>query len=284
LFAVRTPTALVEDLGTEFGVEVFQSGETASHVFQGQVRVKVAGAGGVGRATGDENPESPNPRIPNPEIVLSAGQSARVARGAKEIAAITDGAAETKSFVREIPRRIPIKVFNTGYMVSAGGTDPHWEIVARSDDPSFRPRRAVVARIDPDKFLPNDYSRSQWISTDHILPDETNGVTYTFRTTFDLPDAESCPVELRGRFIVDNHVAAIRLNGRLIEVPEHGYADPFVEFHSFLIKQGFVKGSNVLEIDVFNGFPDSTADTATPLALRVELELFVIRGGKEGEK
>jgi hypothetical protein len=82
LFSIRTPTALVEDLGTEFGVEVLQSGDTASHVFQGQVRLMVAGAGDVGRGTGDENPESPNPRTPNPEIVLSAGQSARVAKGA----------------------------------------------------------------------------------------------------------------------------------------------------------------------------------------------------------
>jgi len=83
LFAVRTPTALVEDLGTEFGVEVSDSGETASHVFQGQVRVKVEGAWGEGRGAGDKNPESPNPRIPNPEVILSAGQSARVAKDAK---------------------------------------------------------------------------------------------------------------------------------------------------------------------------------------------------------
>jgi hypothetical protein len=37
LFAVRTPTAIVTDLGTEFGVEVEKSGVTRSHVFQGKV-------------------------------------------------------------------------------------------------------------------------------------------------------------------------------------------------------------------------------------------------------
>jgi hypothetical protein len=78
LFAVRTPTALVEDLGTEFGVEVSDAGETASHVFAGRVVMRTAGARDGGRGTGEINPESPNPRIPNPEIVLSAGQSARV--------------------------------------------------------------------------------------------------------------------------------------------------------------------------------------------------------------
>jgi hypothetical protein len=74
LFAVRTPTALVEDLGTEFGVEVLAGGDTASHVFQGQVVVKIEGAR-------DENPKS---AIQHPKsLVLSAGQSARVERNAK---------------------------------------------------------------------------------------------------------------------------------------------------------------------------------------------------------
>ena len=46
LFSVRTPTAIVTDLGTEFGVEVGQSGNTTSHVFRGAVRMTmVAGRG-----------------------------------------------------------------------------------------------------------------------------------------------------------------------------------------------------------------------------------------------
>jgi hypothetical protein len=40
LFAVRTPTAVVTDLGTEFGVEVSESGETCSHVFRGSVQLQ----------------------------------------------------------------------------------------------------------------------------------------------------------------------------------------------------------------------------------------------------
>lgn len=39
LFTVRTPTAVVTDLGTEFGVEVSESGVTSSHVFLGKVEV-----------------------------------------------------------------------------------------------------------------------------------------------------------------------------------------------------------------------------------------------------
>ena len=44
LFAIRTPTAVVTDLGTEFGVEVEASGATRSHVFRGSVRLESIGA------------------------------------------------------------------------------------------------------------------------------------------------------------------------------------------------------------------------------------------------
>ena len=42
-FEVRTPTATVTDLGTEFGVEVDKGGHTTSHVFRGSVRVRLIG-------------------------------------------------------------------------------------------------------------------------------------------------------------------------------------------------------------------------------------------------
>ena len=45
LFAVRTPTATITDLGTEFGVEVQNSGCTSAHVFLGVVEVQPAGSG-----------------------------------------------------------------------------------------------------------------------------------------------------------------------------------------------------------------------------------------------
>ena len=40
LFSVRTPTAVVTDLGTEFGVEVNEQGEVAAHVLQGKIEVR----------------------------------------------------------------------------------------------------------------------------------------------------------------------------------------------------------------------------------------------------
>ena len=40
-FSIRTPTAIVTDLGTEFGVEVDRTGATRSYVFRGMVRVQL---------------------------------------------------------------------------------------------------------------------------------------------------------------------------------------------------------------------------------------------------
>lgn len=42
--AIRTPTAIVTDLGTEFGVEVDRRGNTTSHVFRGSVSLQPVGA------------------------------------------------------------------------------------------------------------------------------------------------------------------------------------------------------------------------------------------------
>ena len=43
-FVVRTPTAVVTDLGTEFGVEVTKDGLTTSHVFRGTIEVRAVSA------------------------------------------------------------------------------------------------------------------------------------------------------------------------------------------------------------------------------------------------
>ena len=85
LFAIRTPTAVVTDLGTEFGVEVGQDGSTTSRVFRGSVRVQV-----VGDKRG---------------MVLKASESAKVeksvAGGQPSIARLDSYV--TPEFVREMP-------------------------------------------------------------------------------------------------------------------------------------------------------------------------------------
>ena len=89
LFAVRTPTAIVTDLGTEFGVEVEKSGATRSHVFQGSVEVRSSNSRRL--TTSGE-----------PMEILRAGQSARVARGRNNKVVITREPGQPNHFVRQI--------------------------------------------------------------------------------------------------------------------------------------------------------------------------------------
>ena len=256
-FVVRTPTAVVTDLGTEFGVEVDKSGATRSLVFRGRVELRVAEEG----AAGD--------RV----IPLGENESAQVGSGKGRAVTVTRAAGrETgppQSFVRQMPARAPIEVLNTGLGLREGDPDPHWQIVAVSNDPHFKPRPAVVTVVAPN-CLPNNPDWSQSVSTAGDLPRLPHNVTWTFRTTFELPGLVPGTAALQGHFLVDNHVSAIRLNGRPVQVPEHPF-DDYGMFYNFAADKGFVEGLNTLEIVVFNGRPGTT-DPASPMLLRVELK------------
>ena len=72
LFSVRTPTAVVTDLGTEFGVEVDASGLSRATVFQGKIEMRPAEGGSDSRRT----------------LHLTANQSAEVQKGPDHVATI----------------------------------------------------------------------------------------------------------------------------------------------------------------------------------------------------
>jgi hypothetical protein len=266
LFTVRTPTAKVADLGTEFGVEVDSSGGSVAHVYAGKVELIAVSS------TEAEGAKA---------VRLEKNESARVVVGKDRLAKVVRDAGPPDEFVRQMPRRVRIKLFNTGVHLKDGAQDSHWQWVARSDDPKFKPCPAVVTSGDT-RRMSNERDRSQWISAvggGAFVPD---GVTYTFRTTFDLKGMRPSTAHLHGRFAVDNHVGAIRLNGRSIAVPAHGHRE-FGFFHEFSSNGGFVDGVNVLEIDVENGDPQDNA-TASMMGLLVELEGSVVVGWAEPAK
>lgn len=93
LFTIKTPTAIVTDLGTEFGVEVAKGGTTTSHVFRGSVRFQALSSGGK---TADEGQ------------ILRENQSARAANrqgssNGDKIVTVFVTPVEAADFVREIP-------------------------------------------------------------------------------------------------------------------------------------------------------------------------------------
>jgi hypothetical protein len=236
LFAVRTPTAVITDLGTEFGVEVDASGASQAHVFRGKVEMRAASGNSAA-------------------VPLAANQSGRVAAGKGQPAQVVQLARQAM-FVREMPKLAPIVLFNTGVGLKAGEPDPHWQIVSRSDDPKFKPRAGIVRGMKPDDFfMTDDPSRSQWLSLlagDRNFPED---VVFVFRTEFDLNEMLPSTAVLQGRFVADDRIVAIRLNGRRLSVPVHPEGGPFLDWTSFRVTSGFVKGKNVLEFDVLNANP-----------------------------
>ena len=84
-FVVRTPTATITDLGTEFGVEMRPDGATEVSVFKGRVQVGAQAAGGDGKVQ-----------------VCSEGQAASVAAGA---VIVGPGGRECAAFRQEYRRR-----------------------------------------------------------------------------------------------------------------------------------------------------------------------------------
>jgi hypothetical protein len=257
-FFVRTPTATVTDLGTEFGVEVDKSGASRAHVFQGKVELRVTAQGAAAEV-----------------VSLIENQSARVDVAANHAVRVTGEQAQPREFVRTMPRRERIKLFNTGVNLKIGQPDPHWQVVARSDQPNFSPKQAVVTEAGYSMWLANQSDRSQWISVVGGESTAPDGAVCTFRTTFELNGVRPATAILHGWFAVDNHIRAIRLNGRSNPVPKHGYEE-FGRFHSFSVERGFVEGVNVLEFDVENGVDRRTERLPSPFGLLIELEGSVL--------
>jgi hypothetical protein len=87
-FTVRTPTAVITDLGTEFGVAVDKQGETTSYVFRGSVHVAAVDADGTLEKTGQ---------------VLRQSESAHITRSGGRHVTLLRTPADPSVFVREIP-------------------------------------------------------------------------------------------------------------------------------------------------------------------------------------
>ena len=113
LFTIKTPTAVVTDLGTEFGVEVTKEGTTTSHVFRGSVQVQATSADGS---------------IEGVAQVLRENQSACIRKNDsthknRNRVVVFTSPAIAKGFIREIPRKTPKPIIKTFDLVDvvAGG-------------------------------------------------------------------------------------------------------------------------------------------------------------------
>lgn len=180
----------------------------------------------------------------------------------------------------------PVALNNTGIGLSVGDEDLHWRVVAGPEESFTGPQFAAVC-VPHEAYLPNDPQKSQWISILNWQTAPANS-TYTFQTEFNLEGYDLSTMQLFGRFLADNGVAEVRVNGKSVEVQswvDNIKYQPFrdQQFRFVNVTEGLLEGRNVIEVDVRNGMQrawDKKHKTAVlspilnPMALRVEWYAF----------
>ncbi|TWT75523.1 FecR protein [Posidoniimonas polymericola] len=262
-FVVITQDLRITDLGTRFAVSTSKSGVVEAHVLQGEILA--------------EPMKHRRPR--HSSMLLEKGQAIRVNPFKSSIDLI---AARNEDFVGEIvdfrPLR-PIPMWNTGVGLMPGDTDPHWRLISGSDPHGPYPRDSVVTVGDTRSYKNNKPEVSQWISVaEEGYPGVPPESVHTFETTFELGGYDLDTVYVVGQILVDDAVNELRINGRPVSfkrwVTTWDEFD-FKSFHPIEILEGFVEGTNVISIDVYNSpsNPSTPADF-NPTGLRVEWQAF----------
>jgi hypothetical protein len=246
-FTVSTPTGNIVDLGTEFGVNVISESVVETTVFQGQIQVQ---------GTGDS---SATP------LIVSAGRAAHLGSTGVSLEPV---APDFHEYVRDIHQVMaPFPTHGTGEGLKPGDKDPHWDLMTVANDPVWQPSPAVAC--DLLSFYDRNGPRAEWISIERKLIDIDAGL-YTFKTTFDLSGFNPSSAHLLLNVAADDNIAAIRLNGVALRIPQLTGGQLYRVMHPVEISGGFIAGINLLEIVVHN-------DTFSKMALKAELDGTAVR-------
>lgn len=264
-FTVVTDGMDVVDLGTTFTVSASKQSGVQASVIEGLVRVHPRVADSSGRKG----------------VLVAEGSGYTVdntGRGnaLSEAPALQPNELELEDFS---PYR-PIDLRNTGIGLAEGDEDPHWRLVAGPKESFKSPQFAVVCKPDQ-RYLANEPDNSQWVSMPSWRTAQRNAL-YTFQTEFELDGYDLSTIQLFGRFLADNGVREVRVNGVAVQVESWVDNQSYQEFdHSQFrfvnVTDGLVKGRNVIEIDVYNGIFQEPAEwrgDPNPMALRVEWYAF----------
>ena len=271
-FTVSTRAMDVIDLGTVFTVASSLESGAEARVLSGRVRVNP-------RRAVDQDSQF---------VLVSEGELLSVDyTGGRQLRTLTP--AEKKYFpdFGDLQPYRPIPLQNTGTGLTVGDQDPHWRVVTGPE--GFQgPQDAIVC--DPaahtsrvDHYLPNDPAVSQWISVSRWQRATANSL-YTFQASFELSGYDLATTRVFGRFLADNGISEVRINGVPVEVEswednEFGQIFHQQQFRFINVGEGLVAGTNVVEVDVWNGvFQNSDGSPPrprpNPMALRVEWYAF----------
>lgn len=261
-FTVETPAMDVVDLGTTFVVSASPDDSAEASVIKGQIRVSPRKA--IGSA----------PR----SVLVSAGEALMVESSGRR-KTFESKPADIIDFGVEQPFR-PIGLHNTGYGFAVGDEDPYWRVIKGPEGKFKGPQYAMVCVPDV-RYMANDPGSSQWVSAVNWREAVPNS-KWTFQTTFDLTGFDLATVQLFGRFLADNGIREVRVNGQSVmleswvdNTPGQRFDQP--QFRTVNVSEGLIEGVNTIELDVWNGVMGPVATHGklpNPMALRVEWEGF----------
>ncbi len=261
-FTIVTEGMDVIDLGTTFSVSASKGVAAQTRVIKGQVRVSP-------KTAPIEGPRS---------VLVSAGEACLIDNEGRRSEGLPDtNPAAAVDFSGLRPYK-PLALYNSGLGFGVGDEDPNWRVVAGPGVDPAKARFAVVCEPD-ERYMPNEPGVSQWVSFGDWRTAKSHSV-YTFQTSFDLRGFDLTTIQLFGRFLADNGIREVRVNGSVVDVEswaDNVFGQSFGdhEFRTVNVTDGLVAGENVIEIDVWNGvFQHMPPDTPNPMALRVEWFAF----------
>ncbi|MEM9347375.1 MAG: FecR domain-containing protein [Planctomycetota bacterium] len=252
-FLVRTPHMDVTDLGTRFGIDATLSSETQVHVFEGEVEAVKPDA------AADTQPTR-----------LAAGESARAVADSGVIASIDHDSERFAAVVRT-----KIQLPGTGQGLGEGQPDQNWHVVAI--DGAVLDRHYPVSVSGDAHYslhIPEDPTTSQFITwLPNTEPPVGGSITYSFRTTISVPNsADPATAHLVIRFMADNELVAVRVNGHRLEAHGGAFLEAFDRWDELVVGEHLERGENTIEFDIRNHRPDE--QSASNVGLRVQWELI----------
>ena len=233
-FTVKTRHGDIVDLGTEFGVDLRHNALTTT-VFTGEVTLTPPGG----------QTQS-----------LTANQTAQLkVNGSNRKLVVHDKLANGFGKLHAmLPNTTQLP--GTGQAIAVGQADPNWLITAIDGKALPQPVAATVddpagysASREDLRFMPNG-SASKWITPLTPTRQFEVNASVQYQTTFDASGFDLQTLALDLKFLADQQVVEIALNGRPVAVPTHGAGPAFVEMTELTLREGLIDGKNTLSFKV----------------------------------
>ena len=169
-----------------------------------------------------------------------------------------------------------ILIYNTGldnqsYPLAPGSTDSHYAVVsapAGVEATPFAPYIVDTTGYPAPAWLTNN-STSQWISirSSYTISTQDPVGLYDYQTTFDLTGLDPASAVITFRFIADNLIQDVRINGVSAGLSLPSPTSFSTWIGPLQIPSGFTTGTNTLDFIVDNTSPEG----GNPSGVRIEI-------------